>query len=130
MVMILMLLLSNCEHRCLENGKLLVLNEENYDFGEVEEGTAISHVFEFNNCADDTLRISRVRGTWGCTASLLSSEVIAPGQSGEIKITFNTKGKKGQNTKTVYIYSNDPDSPIRKITITATVVPKTAAEKE
>ena len=54
-----------CYVKCQESGEgaLLVLEEESFDFGEAEEGTVLTHVFNFQNCGDDTLRIRRVRGT-------------------------------------------------------------------
>ena len=54
-----------CYLKCQETGEgaLLVLEEEVFDFGEVEEGVVLTHVFNFENCGNDTLRIKRVRGT-------------------------------------------------------------------
>jgi hypothetical protein len=54
-----------CYMKCEETveGPLLVLDEVSFDFGEAEEGAVLTHVFNFNNCGNDTLRIKRVRGT-------------------------------------------------------------------
>ena len=55
----------HCYLKCQETGEgpLMVLEEEAFDFGEVEEGLVLTHVFNFENCGTDTLRIKRVRGT-------------------------------------------------------------------
>jgi len=55
----------HCYLKCQETGEgaLLVLGEEAFNFGEVEEGIVLTHVFKFQNCGTDTLRIKRVRGT-------------------------------------------------------------------
>ncbi len=54
-----------CYLKCQESGEgpLMVLEEESFNFGEVEEGVVLTHVFNFKNCGTDTLRIKRVRGT-------------------------------------------------------------------
>ena len=61
----LLLIMISCVHNCAQQGEgpLLVLEEESYDFGEVKSGAVVAHVFEFQNCGSDTLRIKRVRGT-------------------------------------------------------------------
>lgn len=80
-----------------------------YDFGKITDGDIVSHTFQFSNVGNDTLRIYDVRASCGCTAALLSEQVIAPGKSGEVKTTFNSKGKVGRIKKTIYVNSNDPD---------------------
>jgi hypothetical protein len=98
---------------------LLVFEEENYDFGEVSNDTVLTHIFKFQNTGTDTLFIKGVRGSWGCTASLLSSEVIPPKASGELRVSFSTKNRQGINRKTIYINSNDKKSQIKKIYVRA-----------
>ena len=117
----LILFIQVCQDVPREQGARLVFEEENYDFGEIEQGVVLTHVFNFENIGEDTLKISRVLSSWGCTASLLSSEVIAPGETGELSVTFKSKKRKGKNKKSIRIYSNDHISKVKKITITAFV---------
>ena len=83
----LILIIQVCQNLPREPGARLVFEEEKYDFGKVEQGVVLTHIFDFENIGEDTLKISRVRSSWGCTASLLSSEVIAPGETGEAVLT-------------------------------------------
>lgn len=85
-----------------------------FNFGRIAEGTKTDHVFRFQNTGDAPLIISKVRSSCGCTAALLSSKNLAPGEWGELKTTFNSKGFQGKVTKTVSVYSNDPDQPQTK----------------
>lgn len=85
-----------------------------FNFGRVAEGSKTEHTFRFQNTGDAPLIISKVRSSCGCTAALLSAENLAPGEWGELKTTFNSKGFQGTVTKTVYVYSNDPDHPQTK----------------
>lgn len=84
----------------------LRLEEERYDFGKIAQGTVVEHVFKFTNVGYDTLVVDRVESTCGCTVAILSSRHIAPGESGEIKVSFDSHGKVGPVSKPVMIYSN------------------------
>lgn len=84
----------------------ITFEEENYDFGEVDEGAIVDHVFRFTNTGKAPLLISGARSTCGCTVPEWPKEPIPPGVSGEIKVKFNTQGKKNKQTKPVTIVAN------------------------
>jgi len=79
----------------------LVFAENEFDFGTLEEGEKVEHVFKFENTSTNPLTISNARGSCGCTVPEWPREPIAPGESGEIKVKFDSKGKKGSQSKTV-----------------------------
>jgi hypothetical protein len=80
-----------------------------YDFGDVIQGDKISYTFRFKNNGDELLEISSVSSSCGCTAALLSSKRIAPGDMGEIKATFDSSRFRGDVTKTITMHTNSPD---------------------
>lgn len=82
-----------------------------YDFGKIYRGMKIEHIFKFTNKGVDDLKIEKVRSSCGCTAVMLSSKVIAPGKTGEVKATFNSQSFTGSVKKKITVYSNDPDTP-------------------
>lgn len=86
----------------------LIVNHPEYNFSRVFAGEQVTHTFEFHNTGNTPLVIEKVRHSCGCTASLLSSSILEPGQSGEIKSTFDTTRFNGPVVKTIYLYSNDP----------------------
>lgn len=92
-----------------------------FNFGEAPQHDSLVHIFKFKNAGDDTLIISKVRSTCGCTAALLSNDTIAPGDSGQIKATFKTGSFKGNVTRRIIVYSNDPDLPSARLTISGQV---------
>lgn len=102
-------------------GPLLKIDEARWDFGQVKQGKVLTHVFIFRNSGDETLKINRVRSTCGCTAALLSKKELAPGEQGEVKVTFNTRGYGGQLSKYIVIESNDPQQPRQQITVSAAI---------
>lgn len=79
-----------------------------YDFGEVPQGDKVSYTFRFRNSGDELLEISSVSSSCGCTAALLSSKRIAPGEMGEIKATFDSSRFRGRVTKTITMKTNAP----------------------
>lgn len=46
---------------------------------------------------------------------------IPPGGEGEIEVTFSTGGKKGTQTKSISITSNDPNTPTAKVKVRALI---------
>ena len=82
--------------------------DKNFDFGKLVQGESVNHEFTFVNKGKTDLMIRKVHASCGCTAAMISSEVVKPGQSGSIKVTFNSSGKLGNQNKTVTVITNDP----------------------
>ncbi len=83
-----------------------------HDFGTIEAGEKVSHLFTFKNSSSEPLVINSVKGSCGCTVPEWSKEPVAPGSEGQIEVFFNSKGKSGQQTKTVTINANGESQPI------------------
>jgi hypothetical protein len=80
--------------------------EERYYFGKVSQGAVVEHIFKFKNIGTDTLLIDRVETTCGCTAAIASANRIAPGDTGQINVRFDTGGKVGAVNKPVFVFTN------------------------
>ena len=106
-----------------KHGAMIKFAEEEFDFGNLEEGQVVDHTFEFANAGTDTLIIAQVRASCGCTAALLSANRIPPQGTGEIKTTFKTKGRAGKQKKTLTVFSNDPDTPAKTLIFRAFIEP-------
>jgi hypothetical protein len=86
---------------------VLSITEDAYDFGTIAESEgAVSHTFIVKNEGNRPLVIKRVIPSCGCTSPDWTKEPIAPGETGEVVITFNPNGRSGPFTKTVSVYSN------------------------
>ena len=66
----------------------------------------VTYTFHFTNTGDAPLIISAVDKSCGCTASDFPRQPIAPGEKGEIKITYDSKGHHGFQTKTLTVNAN------------------------
>lgn len=82
-------------------------DELTYNFGTIAEADGFaSHVFTIKNTGDSPLVITRVTASCGCTRPEWTKAPIAPGKTGEVKVTYNPKGRPGPFYKTVSIFSN------------------------
>lgn len=94
----------------IANEKLteMTFTEEEFDFGTINQGDKVNHFFTFKNTGKQDLIISRAVGSCGCTVPEFPKEPIAPGKTGVMKVSFNSKGKSGKQHKTVSVYANVP----------------------
>ena len=96
--------------------------EITHDFGKVENGKVVDYNFKIVNQGSSVLNIKDIQTSCGCTAALVSSKSIKPGEDGTVKVQLNTKGHTGKMVRTVTIRSNDPKQPTSTLTIFAEVV--------
>lgn len=80
--------------------------EAEYNFGEVDEGAVVNHTFQFVNTGKVPLIISAARSTCGCTVPEWPKDPIQPGESGEIKVKFDSTNKTNAQTKPITITAN------------------------
>lgn len=95
--------------------------ESQHDFGTVKEGNVVDYTFKFSNAGDGLLKINDITTSCGCTAALVSSDKLKPGEEGTIKVELDTKHKSGKMSRTVTIKSNDPKEPSKILVIYASV---------
>ncbi|SHJ07008.1 DUF1573 domain-containing protein [Flavobacterium terrae] len=99
-------------------------NKGEFDFGNINEGDKVEHVFKFKNVGKKgDLVVVDARASCGCTVPEWTKEPLKVGESGEIKIVFNSAGKPGQQSKTVTLTTNT-ESGHELIKFKANVIPK------
>lgn len=78
-----------------------------HDFGTIAEGERVQTVFTFTNTGKSDLVIVDARGSCGCTVpSYPKNTPIAPGEKGEITVSFDSNNKPNMQQKTVTISAN------------------------
>ena len=95
----------------------ITISEEEWDFGLVKPEEKPTHVFTIRNEGNEDLIIERVRVSCGCVQTSISTNRILPGKSAELKVIFDTMGYEGKLEKLIYIKSNDPEEPEKKIKV-------------
>ena len=92
------------------NAPGIVFENELHDYGTIKNGSDGSCEFKFKNTGKEPLVISNARGSCGCTVPTWPKEPIMKGQTGVIKVHYDTK-RVGAFTKTVTIESNAKTNP-------------------
>ena len=101
-----------------------------HNFGTVFQGESVRHVFAFANRGDAPLTVEKVSSSCGCTAALASAKVLAPGENGEIQASFDSTRFRGEVSKTVYLYTNDPAQPMVQLLLKGNVQVEVALEPQ
>jgi hypothetical protein len=91
-----------------------------HDFGEIDQNSENTYVFNFTNTGDKPLIIETATGSCGCTVPEFPREPIAPGASSEIKVVYKPGKQKGLQNKTITVIANTTPKDTR-INITANV---------
>ena len=94
---------------------------ETVNFGEIAKGSDGIRVFEFTNTGNAPLIISEVKSSCGCTVPKKPDGPIAPGASNTIQVKYDTN-RVGPIRKTVTVYSNAADEPIKALKIKGEVL--------
>lgn len=100
----------------------IVCDEPVYDFGEIANHNVVEHEYVIRNAGTLSLEIRSVRASCGCTAVQSSQSVISPGESGTIQTRFDLRGRSGMQYKTVFVESNDPQTPSLHLQLRGTAV--------
>jgi hypothetical protein len=78
---------------------------------------------EIANEGTKTLVVKEVTASCGCTAAVVSQKAVRPHDSGRVRVTFNSGSFRGTIEKSVFIKSNDPQTPVKEFIFSAYVTP-------
>lgn len=111
-----------------QKGKLDFL-EPVYDFGNFNEGEVVKHRFEFMNIGSETVTITSVRASCGCTTPQYSKDPILANKSGFIDVEYNSVGRPGAFDKKIFIEnSGEPSTIVLTIKGSANPAPLTGKD--
>ena len=122
-----LLLISVITFSFAQSSAKIVFEEEIFDFGELPEGPKVETEFVFTNTGSEPLIISNAKGSCGCTVPSWPKTPIAPGETGVIKVVYNTARRPGNFTKTITLTSN-AETPSKVIKIRGSVVKEVLQE--
>jgi hypothetical protein len=76
---------------------------------------------ELRNTGTDTLVITHVQPTCGCTNAPLTKNVLAPGEKTSMIITLSISSYQGPIQKSIRVFSNDPKNSVLELTLKADI---------
>jgi hypothetical protein len=102
---------------------IIEFDTRDYDFGTVNEGEVVEGIFKISNKGKTDLIITNASASCGCTVPEWPKDPIKPGDSGELKFSFDSKGRTGKQSKTITLQTNTADV-TETLRIGGTVTPK------
>lgn len=82
------------------------------DLGVLSEGEQVVTYFKYENTGDAPLIIQTIKAGCGCTVPEWNKEPLKPGDSEDIKVIFDTRGKRGNQNIRISVNSNARNSSI------------------
>ena len=98
-----------------------------YDFGEVGPGAKQRGEFKFTNVGEGLLKITKVEECCGIVTRLDKMK-YATGESGVLKVEWNSGPQESTMARILVVHSNDPNAPAANLTIKAKVMLQVAWE--
>jgi hypothetical protein len=95
----------------------ILVSEEEWDFGKVIQGEKPTHIFIVKNGGEGDLIIESLKESCACIEASISTTRIQPGESAELKVSYDTTDYVGKDEKHIHIYSNDPQVPDKRINL-------------
>ena len=89
----------------------IVFDTLTYDFGLLKKGDDATYSFSFVNRNEIPVIITNVKSSCGCTVPEWPREPITPGESGTIRVKYNTK-ITGTFQKTIQVHTNRNSQPV------------------
>ena len=90
-----------------------------HDFGSVPRGPMVTHQYRLTNNTGQTVRITSVRVSCGCTSATALQGTLAPGQSTAVLAQMDTTRFIGPKTVTIYVQFDQPQWEEVRLSITA-----------
>ncbi len=101
----------------------IVLDEVRHDYGTMDQGQEVTHVFLIGNKGRGVLRLLGTTTTCGCAAMVLDAKRVLPGGTARLEVTFRSSSFVGAVEKHVFVQSDDPRQPQATLTLRAKVQP-------
>ncbi|WP_211327185.1 DUF1573 domain-containing protein [Chitinophaga flava] len=84
----------------------LTFEEKVHNFGDITQGEKVEYSFKFKNTGTRDLIIEDAISSCGCTVPEWPKQPIKPGESGFMKVIFDSHGKSGYTEKEISIKTN------------------------
>ena len=90
-----------------QSAPIISFDSTTCNFGTLAIGEKFPHTFRFTNTGQSPLLITQVNPSCGCTtAKDWPHQPIAPGESGQITVEFNSTGNSGKVDKSISVLTN------------------------
>jgi len=99
----------------------IAFEETTFDFGSIAKGSKVTHNFWFENKGTDTLIVTKITPTCGCTSTRKGIITVAPQERTSIDAIFDSGKFNGKVTKSIKVECNDAVNPYLDLRFKATI---------
>ncbi|OAM87822.1 hypothetical protein AW736_20405 [Termitidicoccus mucosus] len=78
--------------------------------------------FPFTNKSEASVTITDIRASCHCTVPVLEKKTYTPGESGVLRVDFDTTGLAGSVTRTITVETDEPGAPAQTLTLIADLI--------
>lgn len=94
------------EEPIIKDSTTVQLIDTIYNFGKAKEGEIVEYNYRFKNTGSKPLIVVKATASCGCTVPEKPDQPILPGETGFIKVKFDSKGRVGHADKKIMVISN------------------------
>lgn len=127
LLFLLLLLLAACGGAATGGAPSIALESATLALGDMPNGQIAERVVAVRNDGDAPLVVDTVSTSCGCTTAALEPMTINPGESGALRIAFDSGAHgpdlRGPIMREITLVSNDPAMPEAVVAVTATILP-------
>lgn len=125
-LMMVVALLAACGGGASDGTPEIVLDTTALELGDMPNGQIAEREVVVRNDGDAPLVVDTVTTSCGCTTAVLEPMTLAPGESGTLRIAFDSGAHgpdlRGPLMREVMIASNDPVTPEAVVAVTANIL--------
>jgi len=104
------------QEEAMKNTTTVQMIDSVYNFGSVISGEKVEYNYKFKNTGNNPLVVFEAHASCGCTVPEKPEKPVLPGETGYLKVVFNSEGRHGVNEKEINVSSNaNPGFPILKL---------------
>jgi hypothetical protein len=93
----------------------LYIGQKEVDLRQISSNTLARRTVTLTNKGSETLEIRKIQGNCDCLKIEVPKTSLSQGESMELSLTLDPKGRKGIDQRNIYIFSNDPLNPVQLI---------------
>jgi len=99
----------------LEEVPQLLIQQKVIDLREITSTSILRRQVTISNPGKKVLEIRKIQGNCECLTIESPKETLEPGESIQLNLVFDPKGRKGIDQRNIYLFTNDPVNPVQLI---------------
>ena len=105
----------NSSKKLEEKAISLSTKKQLIDIGKIKEGEIIERIFEVTNSSDEIIEFDTPSIPCDCNKVEIEKVKLQPGESTNLKLTFDSKGYTGKTVKSVYLKVKNQKGELRLV---------------